>query len=275
MIIVAALLFWSFILIGYFKARNVKILFAMIFVILSFLLKFSIDVARTADYPNYIYVITLDRPEFSLKSIFNEPYFFELGSWLYKNYSAIQGMTFFTEASFYCSTVFFLWLAFLKNVSTFNKIVVFSLYYCFFAYIVYRNAPAYMLSGVSFYYLHRNKYIKSTWLLFLAHLSSIPVIIFTLFKNKLGDKKLVIICLLLILSFNILIRIELFGIYDKFHFYSIQTEYGFSIFHIVYFYVFFLLNIYLLYIKKEIIYNYTYLLLFTTYLILNYSIFYS
>jgi hypothetical protein len=271
LIIVAALLFCVYFLLGYFKDRNVKIKFAILFVILSYLLKFSIDVTKTADYDNYLYIIGLYRPELSLKSIFTEPYFFQLGSWLYKYYPIQQCLAFFTESSFIYSTIFFVWFAFLKNVTNFNKMIMFSLYYYFFAYIVFRNGPAYMLSGVTFYYLHKNKYLKTTALLFLVHLSSLPVIFFSIFKNKLGDKKLVLWCFLFIISFNILIRIELFGIYEKFSSYTNDTVYGQSIFHKIYFYSFVLLNIYLFLFKKDIIYNYTYLPLFVTYLILTYS----
>jgi len=270
-IIVATLLFCVYFLLGYFKDRNWKILFAILFLILSYLLKFSIDVTKTADYENYLYLITLDLPEFSLKMLFAEPYFFQLGSWLIKYYSKEQSLAFFTESSFIYSTIFFLWLAFLKDVSTFNRIIIFSLYYYFFAYIVFRNGPAYMLSGVSFYYLHKNIYIKTTVLLFLMHLSSLPVIFFSMFKNKLGDRKLIFICFLFIIFFNILVRIELFALYDKFSFYANEAEYGQSIFHKIYFYSFVLFNICLIYFKKDVIYNYTYLLLFVTYLILNYS----
>jgi hypothetical protein len=270
-IIVAALLFCIYFLLGYFIDRNFKILFAILFVILSYVLKFSIDVTKTADYDNYLNLITLDLPEFSLKMLFSEPYFFQIGSWLCKYYSEEQSLAFFTESSFICTTIFFLWLAFLKNVSTFNRIIIFSLYYYFFAYIVFRNGPAYMLSGVTFYYLHKNIYLKATALLFLMHLSSLPVIFFSIFKNKLGDRKLLLVCFLFIIFFNILVRIELFALYDKFSSYENEAEYGQSIFHKIYFYSFVLFNIYLFHFKKDVIYNYTYLLLFVTYLILNYS----
>lgn len=271
MIIVAALLFCVYFLLGYFEDRNWKILYAILFVILSYLLKFSIDVTKTADYDNYLYLITLDLPEFSLKMLFAEPYFFQLGSLLFKYYPKEESLAFFTESSFIYSTIFFLWLAFLKNVSTFNRIIIFSLYYYFFAYIVFRNGPAYMLSGVTFYYLHKNIYLKTTALLFLIHLSSLPVIFFSIFKNKSADTKLVLICFLFIIFFNMLVRIELISLYDKFSLYENEAVYGQSIFHKIYFYSFVLLNIYLFLFKKDVIYNYTYLLLFLTYLILNYS----
>ena len=268
MIIVAALLFCVYFLLGYVEDRNLKISNAILFIILSFVLKFSIDVTKTADYDNYLYLLALERSDFSIKTLMAEPYFFQIGALLYKYYPKEQSLTFFYESSFMFSTIFFIWLGFLKNVSTFNKIVVFSLYYSFFAYIILRNAPAYMLSAVCFYYLHRNKYLKITALSFLAHLSSLAVIVFSIFKNKLGDKKLLLICLLYIIFFNMLIRIELFGIYEKFLIYTDGKDSGQSFFHQIYFYLFIFLNIYLFYVKKDIIYNYTYLLLFVTYLIL-------
>ena len=271
MIIVAGLLFCVYFLLGYFKDRNVKISYAILFVILSFVLKFSIDVTKTADYDSYLHIIAIDTSAFSLKSLFTEPYFFQLGSWFLKYYSAEHSLAFFYEFSFIFSTIFFIWLAFLKNVSTFNKVVIFSLYYSFFAYIILRNAPAYMLSAVCFYYLHKNKYLKITVLSFLLHLSSLPTIIFSFLKNKSGDKKLIILCLLYALSFHMLVRIELFGIYEKFLVYASLKNPSQGIFHQMYFYFFIIFNIYLLFVKKEIIYNYTYLLLFTTYIILNYT----
>jgi hypothetical protein len=270
MIIGAALLFCVYFLLGYFEDRNVKISYAILFVILSFVLKFSIDVTKTADYDNYLFVLALDRIGFSLKALFAEPYFFQIGALLYKYYPKEQSLAFFYESSFIFSTVFFLWLAFLKNVSTFNKVIVFSLYYFFFTYIILRNAPAYMLSAVCFYYLQRNLYLKSTALSFLVHLSSLPIIFFSLFKNKLGDRKLILVCLFYIIFFNLLLRIEFLGIYEKFLIYASFNS-GQSVFHQIYFYIFIAYNIYLFFVKKDIIYNYTYLLLLVTYLILNYS----
>jgi hypothetical protein len=128
-----------------------------------------------------------------------------------------------------------------------------------------------MLSAVCFYYLHRNKYLKITALSFLVHLSSLPIIFFSIFKNKLGDKKLILICFLFFLSFNMLLKIQLFGIYEKFSAYEGDVVYGKNVFHKIYFFVFILFNIYLIFVKKDMIFNYTYLLLFVTYLILNYS----
>lgn len=271
MIILAVLLFCVYFLLGYFEDRNQKICYAILFVIVSIVLKLSIDVTKTADYDNYLYLLALDRSDFSIKTLFAEPYFFQIGALLYKYYPKEQSLTFFYESNFMFSTIFFLWLGFLKNVSTFNKIVVFSLYYSFFAYIILRNAPAYMLAAVCFYYLHENKYLKITVLSFFMHLSSLPIIIFSLFKNKLGDKKLIIICLLYVIFFNILLKIELFGVHEKFLIYASFSNSSRGIFHQIYFFAFIASNIYLYYIKKDIIFNYTYLLLFVSYLILNYS----
>jgi hypothetical protein len=270
-IIVAVLLFCVYFLLGYFEDRNEKICYAILFVIVSIVLKLSIDVTKTADYDNYLYLLALDRSDFSIKTLFAEPYFLQLGSWLYRYYPKEQSLAFFYESSFIFTTIFFVWLGFLKNVSTFNKIVVFSLYYYFFAYIILRNAPAYMLAAVCFYYLHENKYVKMIALSFFMHLSSLPIIFFSLFKNKLGDKKLIIICLLYIIFFNILLKIELFGVYEKFLVYASFSNSSQGIFHQIYFFAFIAFNIYLFYVKKDIIFNYTYLLLFVTYLILNYS----
>jgi hypothetical protein len=270
-IIVVVLLFCVYFLLGYSEDRNIKIIFAILFVLISFVIKFSIDVTKTADYDNYLYIIALPGLEISLKTVFSEPYFFHIGRLLYEYFPKEKRLAFFTESSFIYTTVFFIWLAYLKNISTFNKVIIFSLYYYFFSYIVYRNGPAYMLSGVCFYYLHKDRYLKITPFLLLAHLSSLPVIIFSIFKNKLGDKKLLVLCFLFIISFSLLIQIELFGIYEKFLGYKEEAVFGQNIFHKVYFYSFVTLTIFLYLFKKDLIYNYTYLLLFVTYLILNYS----
>jgi len=270
-ILIITLLYFVYFLMGFSKVRTTKFLFAVFFIVLSYLLKTVINISKTADYENYLYIIADAKPEFSFKMLFEEPYFFYLGSWLCRYFPKKESLEFFYDASFIYTTIFFIWLAFLKNISSINKIIVLSLYYFFFAYIVLRNAPAYILSSVCFYYLHQNKYIKFTVISFLTHLTVVPAIIFSKFKNKLGDKKLLFMCLIFIATFNLLINIPFFGISEKFAGYADEKEYGQSIFHKVYFIVVVVLNLYLYRIKKDIIFNYTYLFLFAAYLVANYS----
>ena len=72
MIILAVLLFCVYFLLGYFEDRNQKICYAILFVIVSIVLKLSIDVTKTADYDNYLYLLALDRSDFSIKTLFAE-----------------------------------------------------------------------------------------------------------------------------------------------------------------------------------------------------------
>lgn len=244
---------------------NLRIILAFLFVVLCFIIKWNIDVSKMPDYPNYFKIIGIIEPELSFKMLFAEPYYFQFVNYLYKTHSAADSIKYFYNINFFLTLTFFVWLSFLNDISIWKKIVLFVFYFYLFSYVLLRNTPAYVLIGVLYYYLHKKIYIKFCILSFLAHLSSFPILFFSFFKNKKGDKKLFILLVLFFLGFNILLSLPIFGVYEKFTSYQEGQEYGQSIFHKIYFVVIILINLYLLLKNKNLVFNYTYSFIFLTY----------
>jgi hypothetical protein len=130
---------------------------------------------------------------------------------------------------------------------------------------------AYISVALLFYKINSKIYFKPSYLAFLSHLSSLPALFFGGFKNKRGDLRLILSIILYVFMFSLIINVEAFQLYEKFSSYQDSTEYGFSIFHKIYFYGFLFLNLFLFLFSRNIIYNYSYLPLFVTYIILQTS----
>lgn len=246
-----------------------KILLSFIFIFFSVLFKLNVEVSDMPDYDAYYDVIGLIKPELSFKMLFAEPYYFQLVNYLYKYNSAEFSINFFYYLNFLFTLIFFIWIAFLRDINSWKKVLLYGLYYFLFAFVLLRNTPSYVLTGFLFYYLHQNKYIKITLLSFLGHLSSLPILIFSMFKNKIGDNKLFIYILLYFFSFNLILNLPFLGVYEKFNMYQDVDEYGKSIFHKIYFVFFICINIYLFFKNKIVVYNYTYVFIFMTYFFLQ------
>ncbi len=244
---------------------KLKIVLSFLFIVICFAIKFNIDVSKMPDYDGYFQVIGIVNPEISIKALFAEPYYFQIVNYLYQSNSAEDSIKFFYNINFFLTLTFFIWLSFLNDISIWKKIVLYVLYFYFFSYVLLRNAPAYLLIGVLYYYLYKGKYIKICLLSFLAHLSSLPILLFSFFKNKKGDKKLFVLLFLFFLGFNILLKLPVFGVYEKFTYYREGHEYGQSIFHKVYFIFMIFINLFLVFKNKDLLYNYTYSFIFLTY----------
>lgn len=244
---------------------KIKIVLSFFFVILCFAIKFNIDVSQMPDYDGYFQVIGTVNPEISIKTLFAEPYYFQIVNYLYQNNSATDSIKYFYNINFVLTLTFFIWLSFLNDISIWKKIVLYVLYFYLFSYVLLRNAPAYLLIGILYYYLHKGKYVRICLLSFFAHLSSLPILLFSFFKNKKGDKKLLVLLLLFFFGFNILLKLPVFGIYEKFTYYREGHAYGQSIFHKVYFIFMLIINMFLVFKNRDLLYNYTYSFIFLTY----------
>jgi len=231
----------------------------------------NIDVIDMPDYDSYYRVIGLVNPEMSFKMLFAEPYYFQFVNYLYKNNSAEYSINFFYYVNYFATVVFFVWIAFLKDISAWKKMLLFALYYHLFAFVLLRNTPSYVLVGFLFYYLHKEKYLKISLLSFMGHLSSLPILFFAFFKNKLGDKKLLALSVLFFFAFNIILQLPFLGVYEKFSGYQEGDEYGKSLFHKIYFLLFLIVNTYLFFKEKRLFFNYTYTFTFLTYLVLQFA----
>ncbi|MCW3170510.1 EpsG family protein, partial [Chryseobacterium sp. 09-1422] len=228
---------------------------------------------ENADYNTYLrFVDTGELSELSFGSLFSEPYFFIVVLSIKNMVGDTAGsLNFYYIINFIISTIFFIWIIRLKDIQTFSKVLLFSLYYFLFAYTTVRNSPAYILVGVLYYFLHRKKIFKLGYLSFLAHLSSVPAVLFSLFRVDKVSKKVLIGSVIMFPLFFILINLPFLNLSDKLTQYEESTEYGVSTFHKIYFIVMILMTIFLYFKNKALVYNNVYILNFVMYMLL-YSI---
>ena len=249
--------------------KYLKFFISILFFISSLLFFFLIDFLKLPDYQQYFNVIGIRDNDFTLKILFTEPYYFELVNLLYTKYSSEFSILVFYFINTLITTLFFIWISYNKNNSIWKNIFLYSMYYYLFSFVLLRNTPSYILISLLFYFINKNIYFKSALLSFFCHLSSFPILIFSFFKNKKADFKLLIIVIGYVLFFNLLTKLEIFGIYDKLTIYQEDKDYGQNIFHKLYFFLFLSLIIYTFFKIKNLLFNYTFILIFVTYLILQ------
>lgn len=252
-----------------YNKRVLKINFTIFFIFTSIILRLIIKNEQLPDYDSYYSVIGTIEPEFSFKILLSEPYYFQLVNLFNLTLTAEKSINLFYYFNFIITLSFFTWLIFKKEITPWKKVLLFSLYYHVFTFILLRNTIAYILIAYLFYHLGFNKITKKAFLSFFSHMTSLPALLSSLFKNKHGDLRLVIIMIIFVTVFSQLVNLELFNLYQKFSTYQDSQEYGISTFHKLYFFAFLLINIYLFIYKRNMVFNYTYFPIFVTYLILQ------
>jgi hypothetical protein len=253
--------------------RKVNYVALFIFILFSVFVRFFTPLIENADYNTYLrFVDTGELSELSVGSLFSEPYFFIIVLSL-KNFvqDTAASLNLYYVINFIITTIFFIWIIRLRDIQTFSKILLFSLYYFLFAYTTIRNSPAYILVGVLYYFLHRKKVFRLGYLSFLAHLSSVPAVIFSFFRADQVSKKVLIGAIVMFPLFFVFINLPFLNLSDKLSQYEDSTEYGVSTFHKIYFVVIVLLSIFLYFKNKALVFNNVYILNFVMYLML-YSI---
>lgn len=271
MIILSIISFFFYFTSSISKNKIIKLAFAFLFVVSTLILRFIVQNSQLHDYDSYFSVIGSIEPEFSYKVLLTEPYYFQLVNYLFKYFSAETSINVFYGINYFFTTFFFIWLLFVKDIHPWKKVLLFSLFYYLLAYLLLRNTLAYLALAYLFYRINFKEVYKLSYTALLSHLSSLPALFFGGFKNKRGDLLLIFSVVLYISLFSIIIKLEAFQLYEKFSLYQDSTEYGFSMFHKLYFYGFLFLNLVLFLLRRNIIYNYSYLPLFATYIILQFS----
>ncbi len=246
-----------------------KIIIAFLYIISSLVFKVLVNEASMPDYNTYYEAIGQEKGNIESLFLFSEPYYFQSVNFLSNFFSKEVSINIFYLINFLITNVFFIWLAFKIDIPIWNKVLLYSLYYYFFSYILLRNTPSYILVGFLFYGISKNKIFKLSFLAFLSHLSSLPIIVVSFFRNKKIDFKFAILVLCLFFGYGFIINLEVLNIYEKFNGYAEGNENKLKVFHLVYFVFFILLNLFILRKEKYGFLNYTYLLLGCMYLILQ------
>ena len=184
---------------------NQKIVYISLFVVFSIALRLVLDVTLNNDYYFYYSFGIFHKPTGFLSYLLNEPYL----------YSIYAFFTLFLEAkkevflamywfNFLIATLFFIWLLYRKDVEMWKKMILFVFHYFLFGFVLLRNAPAYMLFAMYFYYTFRDK--KFNWVLITPwmHISSCLLLVTYFHKWKNYYKAVAVVSLFIGAFFLIL-----------------------------------------------------------------------
>lgn len=270
MLFLVAINFVSYFFLNLRNNFFLKLLFSVLFVFSCTIIKFNVDITTVPDFAMYYGEIGSKQTQLTFNLLFKEPYYYQFVNYLNKNHSAFSAIKVIYTFNFLLALAFFVWISFLDDISLWKKNVLFALFYYFFSYVLIRNTPAYVLIGILFYYIHKNKFIKISFLSFLAHISSLSILFFSLFKNKSVDRYLIIYLILYGLILKLVLIVPFFDIRERFeNYYAISNNINW-IAHIGYFSFIIGLNVFLFYKDKNVIYNYTYSFIFFTYIFLQF-----
>lgn len=243
--------------------------FGVFFLFVSYVFRTIVPLEINADYYGQYYMARSDF-DFTFSSIFSEPYLFFIYRFfkeMYKDsessFNVIYILNFFT------TSLFFIWLAFRKDLMFSAKLMLFAFFYFLFTYTLIRNSNAYILLGVFFYYFVRGRKFYPAYSSFLFHASSLPVVALSFLGLKKPSKKIFLYMLLggsiILIGLNTPVFSHLFS---KFSAYQ-ELDYKINkTFHYTYF-LFVLVFVYFIYKQKSrAVYNVLFLSLLLLYIIL-------
>lgn len=183
-------------------SNSKKLLCIVCFVVCSLFLRSILSPSLNNDFNLYYNFHIFQKPANFLSLFVNEPY-------LYCVYAFFSVFSDDKQIVFSCiywynhiiATIFFVWLLKVKDVEPWKKMLLFSIFYFFFAFVLLRNGPVYLLFGLYFYYNFRN--IKFNYVLVapFMHISSIVILIVFFHKWKNYYRYFFIICILLPICF--------------------------------------------------------------------------
>jgi hypothetical protein len=243
-IIIVAIFIFIFYFLASFNTLKVehRLIFISFFLATTFILRFLINPSINKDYFGYFELFDYTIPSTFLSFLLEEPYL-DLVYFFFSLFTNDKATIFLGIywLNLLIVNAFFVWILTRKDVQMWKKVVLFSLFYFLFAFVLIRNSPAYILFACYFYYSYRN--IKFNLVLFtpLMHISSIGVLVTYLHKKKnyylfllLFSIVGILVLFFILPSFLNFVSLEL--VVSKVNTYSAEMQ-EVSVFHKVYFFV--------------------------------------
>ena len=183
-----------------------KVGFVICFVLCSSVLRYILHPQWNNDYDLYFNFKIFQEPKSILSIFIGEPYLY-LEYAFFKFFSNDKEIVFLSMYwfNFLISTFFFVWLLTRKDIEMWKKMFLFTCYYFFFAFVLLRNGPAYILFAYYFYYSFRGRNFYWILLTPLMHLSSWLILVTLFHKKKHYLIFFILIFLLGALSFFVLL----------------------------------------------------------------------
>ena len=248
-----------------------KFISLFVFIIISISIKYVISLGDIRDYFTYTRVLS-DKGHMRLRfqDLFFEPYFLFLSKILLYRFTIPQVLYFYYSLLFVLGLIFFSWLAFVKELPAWSKILIFNLFFILFTFVLLRNGIAYMMLALFFYYISKNRFIFSYFSAFLFHITAIPILFLSFFRNKKLNFYIIPIVFIIVgvFSFFFFSKYSIFYLkYKDFKINSIGYNYTIHNLLFVLSLSFFIAN--LIYYRNQLN-NYFYVLLIIMYVILYY-----
>ena len=153
---------------------------AVLFLIFAVSLRIMVPPEFGKDYIAYERFFGYEYIQINLSTLFIEPYRYLLYKVL-RSFSEnhLQTVQLVYYANLLINIAFFVWLACLRDIPLWRKMLLFSLYFIVFSLIWIRASVAYIIIGVALYYNYQNSKIRFIGILApFVHLSSVSVIYF-------------------------------------------------------------------------------------------------
>jgi hypothetical protein len=254
------------------KRNAAWFIFAFVFLLISVLLRMEIEIDSLKDFAAYYRSFQEVKYEGAPIEFLVEPYRLALFKTVlyFFNLDDFSQITFIYQLHFFIVTAFFMWLAWLRDVSFEAKLILFLAFYPPIAFVWLRAGMAYVAAGYLFYTITKGKARLLHFLVPAVHASSLLFLGAIKTRDfKLWQKVLVVV--VIALSMNFIIESPLFRyIIAKLERYSDtadqRTSSGLLFFHIANI----LLFVYLALINANFRKNFVILTLMVGYLAMYY-----
>ena len=259
----------------YFLLKNIdtkrKYIFLFTFIFFSLIIKLIIPLSEIRDFFTYTRVLSdKGHMNFFFVDILYEPYFLFLSKILLTCFSIFQVLSIYYFLLFILSISFFIWLAYLKDISFWKKYFLFNLFFILFTFILLRNGIAYMMIAMFFYYLSKDRFIISFFTALFFHITTIPVLFLSFLRKKSLNYYIIPLVIVMIFLFFYLFLNESSLFFLKYKdFKKNSVLYNHTVHNIVFSISISIFISYLIIYKNKLL-NYFYVLLLFLYVILFY-----
>jgi hypothetical protein len=180
------------------------LLLAIVFIVLSGFLRYSIEVETLKDFSAYFSsFLTVKYDEVPVELLI-EPYRLVIfrAILLFADLDDLSQITAVYYVHFAIVTAFFVWLAWLKDVTFEVKLILFLAFYPSIAFVWLRAGMAYVIAGYLFYTFVSGKWRVLHFLVPTVHVSALPFLGIVQIKNmKLWKKVAFVVVALIVLVF--------------------------------------------------------------------------
>lgn len=189
-----ALLVLLFTLLAVIKRSNLWVVFAVAFVVVSLLLRISIEPSMVRDFAPYFESFQIVKYGFVPAELLIEPYRLILFKVIlaFGDFDSSSQIVAIYLVHFLLVTLFFLWLAFQRTISFEVKLILFLAFYPPMAFVWIRAGMAYIASCFLILTFNQGRWKILHFLLPAIHLSTVPLLIATLTKDIRPARKMLV-----------------------------------------------------------------------------------